>query len=117
MNEDYRLCDQNEYLIEKEFYKVSFPEFWIKSYNTKNEFYEKVLNLAKKHVESFPETKGYLEGDKIQLFWHEHCEFCYEKALTNEKHVFYCTKDFEHWVCEKCFTDFKDKFRWKVINE
>ena len=26
----------------------------------------------------------------------------------------YCTQDEEHWVCETCYRDFKDLFKWKI---
>lgn len=29
-------------------------------------------------------------------------------------HEGYATDDNYHWVCTKCFNDFKDMFEWKV---
>jgi hypothetical protein len=47
---------------------------------------------------------------------HDHCAFCSE-AISNFKsdlHNGYCTLDRYHWICEKCFNDFKDIFKWQV---
>jgi hypothetical protein len=30
-------------------------------------------------------------------------------------HEGYATQDDYFWICERCFQDFRDKFRWKVI--
>ena len=56
----------------------------------------------------------FLDGEKIQHFWHEHCDFCWEKALTDNHSTFYCTEDFKYWICEECFEDFKNRFHWSV---
>lgn len=47
---------------------------------------------------------------------HEHCEFCWEKIseYPDTLSAAYCTEDEYHWVCETCFADFKEKFRWKI---
>ena len=96
MNQDLRHKEQEEYLKNIVLYKITFPDFWKKAYTEKNEFYQKILKQAQEHVNNFPNTKEYLEGEKIQLFWHEHCDFCYEKAMTNTKCEFYCTKDMNY---------------------
>ena len=44
---------------------------------------------------------------------HEHCEFCWEKALTDKACTFYCTEDMSYWICEDCFRDFQNKFNWQ----
>jgi len=46
---------------------------------------------------------------------HDHCEFCWAKFGDSEKdlHYGYCTPDKYHWICEDCFRDFKDLFRWR----
>jgi hypothetical protein len=50
---------------------------------------------------------------------HDHCEFCNTKFMVEEYsdvlHQGYSTADDYHWVCEKCFGDFKDIFQWIVI--
>ena len=77
-----------------------------------NLFYQKIESYAKKHVEATNRGHEYLEGEKIQHFWHAHCEFCWEKALTDKVCTFYCTEDLQYWICEECFRDFKEKFHW-----
>lgn len=114
MEQDWRLKGQQKYLKDVVLYRIVFPQFWSKAFADKNEFYQSILRSAKNHVKTFPKTKEYLEGEKIQLFWHEHCEFCWEKAMTNMECEFYCTKDMKHWICQECFNDFKDKFGWIV---
>lgn len=41
-------------------------------------------------------------------FFHEHCEFCFDKIENLEEG--YCTKDFYRWICPTCFNDFKRDF-------
>ena len=114
MEQDWRLNGQEKYLQNVVLYRVIFPDFWNKAYAEKNEFYQIILRGAKNHVKMFPRTKPYLEGEKVQEFWHEHCEFCYDKAMTKTPSEFYCTTDMYRWICKKCFNDFKDKFGWTV---
>ena len=77
-------------------------------------FSKKIEQYAKKHVEATNRGHEFLEGEKVQHFWHEHCEFCWEKALTDKACTFYCTEDMYHWICEECFSDFREKFAWQV---
>jgi hypothetical protein len=55
---------------------------------------------------------------KYRSDWeHDHCEFCSKKFSeqpddTNEGYV---TPDGYHWICDECFADFKDRFKWKVV--
>ena len=114
MEQDWRLNGQEEYLKDVVLYKIVFPVFWAKAFADKNEFYQSILRYAETHVKNFPDTKEYLEGEKIQFFWHEHCDFCWEKAMTNTECEFYCTKDMRYWICAECFNDFKDRFNWTV---
>ena len=46
---------------------------------------------------------------------HAHCEFC-RKNFGNDAEFKsgYVTKDHHHWICKKCFEDFKDMFNFKV---
>ncbi|MDR3076074.1 MAG: hypothetical protein LBU26_02135 [Synergistaceae bacterium] len=48
---------------------------------------------------------------------HEHCDFCTAKISNYEGdlHIAYCTINKRHWICEECFNDFKDMFKWKVV--
>lgn len=111
---DWRLNGQEEYLSNKTLYKITFPAFWEAAYKDKNAFFHKIERYAQKHVESTNRGHEFFEGEKIQHFWHEHCEFCWEKALTDKACTFYCTEDMYHWICEECFNDFKEKFGWQV---
>lgn len=47
---------------------------------------------------------------------HEHCEFCFGKFSENQGdlHFGYCTLDRYHWICDRCFGDFKDLFKWTL---
>lgn len=51
---------------------------------------------------------------------HEHCIFCWhkfmEKCDSEEdcSNKGYCTKDMKYWICEKCFSDFAERFEWKL---
>ena len=50
---------------------------------------------------------------------HDHCEFCSVKftILPNEpdaQRVGYCTRDEYRWICDTCFTDFRERFGWTV---
>jgi len=47
---------------------------------------------------------------------HDHCEFCSAKFSHHEDdlQVGYVTRDGYHWICEECYNDFKDIFRWKT---
>jgi len=49
---------------------------------------------------------------------HDHCEFCSAKfqrgvgtAALSEG---YCTVDEYRWICDKCYEDFKVRFKWKL---
>lgn len=64
--------------------------------------------------------------DNVQLEWsrfdksvrdHDHCEFCFSKFSDNEGdlHEGYCTLDKYHWICPKCYEDFKHMFNWRVV--
>lgn len=110
---DWRLTGQEKYLLNKTLYKITFPKFWEAAYKDKNAFFRKIESDSKKYVEETNSGHEYLEGEKIRHFWHEHCEFCWEKALTDKECTFYCTEDMYHWVCENCFCDFQHKFNWQ----
>ena len=49
---------------------------------------------------------------------HEHCCFCWEKfsRMDEDLHLGYCTEDEYHWICEKCYQDFRLHFQWVVKN-
>ena len=48
---------------------------------------------------------------------HEHCSFCWGKFGNAEEFLQhgYCTDDEHHWICNKCFDDFKELFQWKLV--
>ena len=114
---DWRL-ELNGHMIEDlvgaTFYKVTFPEFWEVAYREKNGFYQMIKLQATSYVESTNKGHEYLEGEEIQHFWHEHCNLCWEKAMTDISGVFYCTEDMKDWLCEECFNDFKDEYNWQA---
>ena len=76
---DWRLNGQEGYLSNKTVYKIRFSEFWEIAYKNKNGFFRKIEGYAKKYVETTNRWHEYLEGERIQYFWHEHCEICWEK--------------------------------------
>lgn len=43
---------------------------------------------------------------------HEHCQFCFQRFVDGD-FAFSCCDD-KYWVCEKCFSDFKEEFGWKL---
>jgi hypothetical protein len=49
---------------------------------------------------------------------HDHCEFCWAKFMEEDfpevLHEGYCTKDQYHWVCQQCFSDFRERFAWEL---
>lgn len=111
---DWRLNGQEEYLFNAVLYKVTFPDFWEKSYGQKNKFYQKIRDYAAEYVEKAHRWKELLEGESVGRFWHEHCEFCWETAYTSKPCAFYCTEDMYYWICETCFRDFYEQFHWQV---
>ncbi len=66
----------------------------------------------------------YLSGAKLILCEfvptddsdHEHCSFCWEKFsdYAGSLHTGYCTVDGKYWICEECFRDFREQFKFKV---
>mgnify|MGYP002618929732 CR=1 FL=1 len=48
---------------------------------------------------------------------HCHCEFCWEKFSENENdmHIGYSSIDERMWVCDNCFRDFHEHFKWVII--
>lgn len=56
----------------------------------------------------FRRRKGFVE--------HDHCEFCWQEFSEREKdlHEGYTTEDEDYWICNRCYRDFKEQFRWQV---
>lgn len=52
---------------------------------------------------------------------HDHCEFCYaefsDSRYPEAMHQGYCTPDEYRWICDRCFEDFKSRFRFNVLQE
>jgi hypothetical protein len=50
---------------------------------------------------------------------HDHCSFCWVEfsleGCVDSIQEGYATEDGYHWICPKCFNDFKDRFQWKVV--
>ena len=111
---DWRLRGQEDYLSNAVLYEVQFPEFWQFAYETKNSFYQKIAAYANEQVGRTGKQAALPEGEKIGQFWHEHCEFCWEKAYTHKTCKFYCTEDMYYWICTACFQDFAKQFHWQV---
>ena len=54
-------------------------------------------------------------SDRTHKSDHDHCEFCGDKfseLIPESLKSGYTTENDYHWICNKCFTDFKDKFEW-----
>ena len=113
---DWRLIGQEEYLMGGELFEIDFPEFWKEAYDKKNAFYQIVLENALQFVKEQGRGEEYLKADLVRKFWHQHCVFCTETINTDDKTVCYCTKDYNDWICQKCFKDFREKFNWQVEN-
>jgi hypothetical protein len=49
---------------------------------------------------------------------HDHCEFCFAKfgdeRLENVLREGWATPDEHRWICDTCFSDFKDQFKWHI---
>lgn len=91
-------------------------------------YYEVLLDMVSKNDWRRMGQEEYLMGEKwkninsyvpySETWEHEHCIFCAAKISANDGdlHEGYCTLDEKqsHWVCRKCFNDFKDEFQWIV---
>lgn len=50
---------------------------------------------------------------------HEHCDFCGSKfsSAEDDLHEGYVTADdWYTWVCPECFEDFREMFRWELVD-
>lgn len=45
---------------------------------------------------------------------HDHCEFCNKKfsLKDGDLHEGYTTEDYYRWICQECYEDFKEQFKW-----
>jgi formylmethanofuran dehydrogenase subunit E len=48
---------------------------------------------------------------------HHHCSFCTEKFMESENYLRagYTTENHKYWICKECFEDFKELFKWKIL--
>ncbi len=112
---DWRLEGQSNYLFGKPLKEIRFPDFWDNSFVNKNEFYKGIKLEAENFVKEYGRGEEYLEGKKIQDFWHTHCIFCTDKITTRDKRICYCTSNYDTWICKTCFDDFKTQFGWTLV--
>jgi hypothetical protein len=51
---------------------------------------------------------------------HDHCAFCWEKLMAAGRGGVltegYVTADGRHWICPRCFEDFREEFQWRIAN-
>ena len=112
---DWRIINQEKFFKGFELKEVEFPEFWKQAYCTKNDFYKLIENDAIDFVNKYNRGKEFLSGEKIQEFWHAHCDFCTEKITTKDSMICYCSADYSIWICKNCFDDFHERFDFKLI--
>jgi hypothetical protein len=52
---------------------------------------------------------------------HDHCAFCWAKFMVGDSldmlHEGYATEDDYHWICESCFEDFREQFKWTLVED
>ena len=65
--------------------------------------------------------RRYRRNPKKAAWDHDHCEFCGAKFMVEDfpevLHHGYATEDDYRWICEPCFTDFRETFKWQVVEE
>jgi hypothetical protein len=64
--------------------------------------------------------RSYRQYTKNPNWDHDHCEFCFaEFCLKDHESALqagYATTDDYRWICPVCFEDFKEMFKWQVID-
>lgn len=113
---DWRLRGQENWLAGKTLYQIVFPDFWGKAYREQNDFFRKMTEGPVTYVKENGRWQRIGEREASPMDWHEHCDFCWEKAKLDKAGTFYFTGDMRHCVCEECFRDFCEQFRWKVLD-
>ena len=116
MMEDWRLHGQEYWLEGKTLYQVVFPDFWEKACRERNAFLRMITDGPVTYVKENGQWQELRQGEASPIDWHEHCDFCWEKATLDKKGTFYFTKDMRHMVCEECFRDFCERFKWKALD-
>ena len=53
---------------------------------------------------------------RSETWEHDHCAFCWRtfSESAGDLNEGYTTEDEYHWICESCYEDFKETFRWTV---
>jgi len=65
--------------------------------------------------------RSYRQNADNPLWDHDHCEFCGAKSSLDTRiedalRSGYATTDDYSWICQTCFEDFKEMFKWEVID-
>ena len=63
--------------------------------------------------------KKYAERSTDTDTGHDHCEFCwatFSDTIPGSLTEGYTTPNDYHWICDNCYLDFKERFKW-VITE
>ena len=47
---------------------------------------------------------------------HEHCRFCWAKFPNEFPEGYVTTENRYWWICPTCYEDFKEMFRWKLVD-
>ncbi|MCI0341569.1 MAG: hypothetical protein L0216_10555 [Planctomycetales bacterium] len=62
----------------------------------------------------------YRQDPKNAKWDHDHCSFCWAKfSLDGRPQTLregWSTLDEYHWICDRCFADFKELFEWHVVD-
>lgn len=59
-------------------------------------------------------------ADKSTTTDHDHCEFCSDKFSATIPECLtegYATRDDYHWICENCYRDFMNEFKWAIFKQ
>jgi len=115
--DDWRLKGNEDYLRGQRFKKIKFPDFWRQAYEERNAFYQEILKDAQNFVKEYGRGEEWLEGEKVQAFWHEHCYFCWDKFMTDKPAECFCSQDYKVWICKTCFEDFKEELNLLTLDE
>lgn len=78
--------------------------------------------IHKKFKSNLPKVP--MSNDDLRKYSdHDHCDFCWHKFMEECENVKdcssegYCTLDEKIWICDDCFNDFKEHFKWSLVNK
>jgi len=57
-------------------------------------------------------------ADRVIRTDHDHCEFCFAKfsdTIPDSLTEGYTTTDDYRWICDNCYADIKEQFKWLLI--